>query len=551
MDIHSLDFYPPHYLDSLKSWGYDTSNKKFTDSLYYSFAKLFTREYQNTVSRRIMDLLIKDSEIRSHISTPGWYDKYIRLNHTTGEELFVANCAPCHSMMRDRVTGCGLLGITQRVPGGDWLKKFISNWEKLYRAGDPYTLKINGGRWFGMTIFESTLSDKELDKIIAFLKNNDAAEDYDVRGINPSAIKTIWDDHFQNTFIATKEFEERMPFIHQTCEEDILQLYLHNLDKNLSSVDSMAAYTKFYHGEMEQQHPILEKYPVHPEFLQFASREDGKVKNNDKNTALLTSYFQKKYAQYSEETAKVQAKYLEEQRKLDEVAATKNKEFRETEEKRIEQNYKEEYKVNLKDAYRQLGITVEIKSTGWKNVDKYVEEATMARTTLNYTDPNSGKKAVIEYNPLTVNVTNCKNYDRTLVYLLPDELSSFMRLENKNDVFEEKVTKLMNYKLICIAYKGDEAFYYSADNVKSGDHTVSLIKTDNATIQNNINKLSKRSQSKAMNDELNYVSFARAEEKRQKKLEEQRVFENKVKKVIFPCMAAVAAYDSAKYESHQ
>jgi hypothetical protein len=38
IDIKSLNFYPPHYLDSLAKWGYDATNKKFTDSLYYSLA---------------------------------------------------------------------------------------------------------------------------------------------------------------------------------------------------------------------------------------------------------------------------------------------------------------------------------------------------------------------------------------------------------------------------------------------------------------------------------------------------------------------------------
>ena len=511
MDIHSLDFYPPHYLDSLKSWGYDTSNKKFTDSLYYSFAKVL--EPPSTEER--------ETEI-------------------SGDRIFRQNCAVCHSLGSNKITGPGLQNVVARVPGGDWLFRFIKNNEKLIKSGDPYAVKISSFDASQMTVFENTLSDEEIMRLIEYIKNHEYDSSYS-QGIDPLAIKVIKNDRFQNTLFSTREFEERMSYIHHSCNATILDMYILNLDKNLSTIDSMIAYSSSVNADSY----------VRYEFKKLAERGDGAVKNGDKNTALLTAYFKKQHALYSEALDKLKTKYKEEQRKLDEVAATKNKEFRETEEKRIEQNYKEEYKVNLKDAYRQLGITVEIKSTGWKNVDKYVEEATMARTTLNYTDPNSGKKAVIEYNPLTVNVTNCKNYDRTLVYLLPDELSSFMRLENKNDVFEEKVTKLMNYKLICIAYKGDEAFYYSADNVKSGDHTVSLIKTDNATIQNNINKLSKRSQSKAMNDELNYVSFARAEEKRQKKLEEQRVFENKVKKVIFPCMAAVAAYDSAKYESHQ
>ena len=36
-DIYSLNFYPPKYLETLAEKGYNNTNKKFTDSLYYSF----------------------------------------------------------------------------------------------------------------------------------------------------------------------------------------------------------------------------------------------------------------------------------------------------------------------------------------------------------------------------------------------------------------------------------------------------------------------------------------------------------------------------------
>ena len=59
-------------------------------------------------------------------------------------------------------------------------------------------------------------------------------------GINPASIQTIWNKKFNQTNLATKEFEERMPWIHRTCENAILDLYIQNLDKNLYEVDQMA-----------------------------------------------------------------------------------------------------------------------------------------------------------------------------------------------------------------------------------------------------------------------------------------------------------------------
>ena len=50
-------------------------------------------------------------------------------------------------------------------------------------------------------------------------------------GVNPASVKTIWNRKFNNTNLATKEFEERMPYIHQTCNNSILELYINNLDK--------------------------------------------------------------------------------------------------------------------------------------------------------------------------------------------------------------------------------------------------------------------------------------------------------------------------------
>jgi mono/diheme cytochrome c family protein len=527
VDILSLNFYPPDYLDSLRSWGYNDKDKKFTDSLYYSFAAHTAESLSQSLSEQ--DHTIPSSEADTVL---------------TGAELFRQNCMACHSTGSGKVTGPGLQGVISRVPGGDWLHNYIKNNEKMIKSGDPYAVKINAYAESQMTIFEATLNDEEIDLIIDFIKNNDnnyldlsSFPEQHEKIINPAKIKAIWDTHFQNTLVSTKEFEERLSFIHQTCEEHILDLYLEHLDKDLCHLDSSAYFSE-----------ALVNSPLRSKFQEFAARGDGKVKNGDKNVELLKKYYLEKSKIYTEAITKTRNEFWKKQGELDQEASEKHGKHLEKESKHIVENYKKELDINLTEAYRQLGkkkpavvftaatYATEITSTGWNNVDKYVVESLNSRTTLDYTDPDTGKKAVIKYEPITITVADYKNYDRVLVYLLPDEFNSFMRVKNKNDVFEEKVTNLMMYKLVCIAYKGEESFYYSQDNVKPGSVSVSLIETTNADIQNNVNKFGKMSQVKAMNDELKYEAFKKQEEKRQTELLHIKELTDKTRAVIFPCM---------------
>lgn len=89
-----------------------------------------------------------------------------------GAKLFKQNCAVCHASHTDqKLTGPGLKGVFDRVPPGDWMKKWILNNEKMIKGGDAYANKIfseNGKA--AMTVFEGQIDDKGVDAIIAFLK---------------------------------------------------------------------------------------------------------------------------------------------------------------------------------------------------------------------------------------------------------------------------------------------------------------------------------------------------------------------------------------------
>lgn len=89
-----------------------------------------------------------------------------------GAKLFKANCAVCHALTDQKLTGPGLAGVFDRAPKGDWLHKWILNNEKLIKAGDPYAVKIfNENGKAAMTVFEGQLSDKDVDAILDYIKN--------------------------------------------------------------------------------------------------------------------------------------------------------------------------------------------------------------------------------------------------------------------------------------------------------------------------------------------------------------------------------------------
>jgi mono/diheme cytochrome c family protein len=88
-----------------------------------------------------------------------------------GEKIFKQNCAVCHSMGKNKITGPGLEGVMARIPSEDWLKKWIKNNTALIKAGDAYATKIyaeNGQAQ--MTVFND-LTDEDLTALTDYIKN--------------------------------------------------------------------------------------------------------------------------------------------------------------------------------------------------------------------------------------------------------------------------------------------------------------------------------------------------------------------------------------------
>ena len=537
VDINTLNFFPRGYEPKLKTL-MQQNDKAFKDSLYYSFAWEDTKPIESNI-----------------------------LNQD-GEKLFSANCATCHSIGKGKVVGSDLKGINSKY-SNSWIHRAIRNFPELVKSGDKDAVKIFND--YGKVLMPpQNLSKNEIASLLGYIseisgKNNRKdtlirrfgelpdtligreQEAFDlgfivsdttvvesiIQGINPAKIKAIWNKEFNNSIIATKEFEERLQTIFTTCNDAVLDLYINNLNKNLYEIDEMAV--DFTYGYAKSK------------FEEYANRKDGKVDINDKRLKKLQKHYKQQQKLITKAIVKTKEKFEKEQKELLKAFREKRKEYSEKEVQRLNDNFKKELDLNLKNAYWQLGkeppvaprpsrsYRITVTRAGWKNVDVFVKESLQSRETLDYTDPNTGKKAVIKYEPLTITIANFTDYDRAFVYLLPNQLNSFMRVKQEDQVYKEKLNELIVNDLICLAYKGKQAYLYSKNRIAPGNYKDVALKAVSDNELTTSLKQYNRTQQNNMFSELEF-QYAEIEESiRKQQLASQKAIRQEIEKVIFPC----------------
>ena len=243
--------------------------------------------------------------------------------------------------------------------------------------------------------FSSHFNKKALEQF-CHIAPYDNVYKYSIKqGLDPAAVKGIWNTQFNNTLIATKEFESRMHLIYQTGNESVLKLYVNNLEKPIWQIDSMASEITFGRNSKE--------------FEKLKGLKQGSVKSNPQLVRMLSGYYarQKLAAQ---RTYAVANKYWVNRRleaeKMNEKSAEKFKQ----DSKLADQNFNKEFKDNLKSVYKQLGLKpipvpnavyrVFVRNTGWNNIDKQVFDLTFQRNSGKIT--LNGKTAEIKYEELNV-----------------------------------------------------------------------------------------------------------------------------------------------------
>ncbi len=86
-----------------------------------------------------------------------------------GQALFKANCASCHKPDKP-FTGPALKGWKDRVPGGDWIYKWVANSAALIASGDEYAKKVfEANNKVVMSAFGSQLKKEDVDAILKYV----------------------------------------------------------------------------------------------------------------------------------------------------------------------------------------------------------------------------------------------------------------------------------------------------------------------------------------------------------------------------------------------
>lgn len=328
-------------------------------------------------------------------------------------------------------------------------------------------------------------------------------------GVDPAAIKTIKNNQFQNTLIATRQFEERLKVMFKICRSDIIDIYTHNLDRNLWELDSLAA-------------SLLDDNVYQKDFKKFTSQKWTKVQAPNKNILLLKKFYEKRFQSIKKALTEIRNK------------AVKANNEKTIEAKKLINNYKK--LLNKRETYRMTGYGFEMTSTGWINIDKG-------------TSPKNW-----EYSSLEFLISNKNTFDRAYAYIMFTSTKSLYRL-NTNDsktfyVGNETQREMImpkNEKAIGIvlAYKENKAFL---DTIKFHTITDSLLKFNlqehsEKEIKKTLTQFENLPQENSILEDLKYLDKIYVEEIRQNKKLRENYIMGQLKRISTPIDTSYMEYN--------
>jgi hypothetical protein len=172
-------------------------------------------------------------------------------------------------------------------------------------------------------------------------------------GVHPLTIKIIKSNpNFKHSFIATKEFEERLQVMHKSQDgEKYLQVYLNNLDKNLYEADSIVEASIKTNTNLKTESVLNE---TKQKFKEFYNQKKTTVKNGDEYATSLSEYYNNKRDLYNKNSENI--KNLASQQ----IAKEKNKLL------------KTKKPIQSSNVSRVNNYTVAWAAFGWANIDAYL-----------------------------------------------------------------------------------------------------------------------------------------------------------------------------------
>jgi thiol-disulfide isomerase/thioredoxin len=555
VDINTLDFYPPKYLEELERIGLGNKSKAFKDSLFYTFYcrgevkkpknvdDIYFGEYNQFSNGERKDL-----DKGSHI--------VLLMSYT---------CGHCQQMYRD------LLELKQELEGS-LDRIFVIGYgsefdEKSFWKSTSFEaphIRIEDYDEYKRLIGKSTISKiivKRHDVTVKtwghdsyskesmfsyFYGQLDTDSSVSLNcGITPAQIKTIWNKKFQNTYIATKEFEERLKVIYSTCNEEILKVYIQNLNKPMAYADKIA-----YEMSGNQK------------FKEFYARNTGTVKVKDEMLKELNTYYQKKSKVFDDLAKKSFEAYKNKNDDLDDLASDKAYKNSAEDSKRNYENYWSEFEHNLKKANSDLGTNYKyrkgvgvdfgstsiafvqplqiqkyqfrVTSLGACNIDRFMKNVLETRTTQSFTE--NGKTTQFTFKDINVGLDSSA-FDLVRVYFTSPTLYSFIKAKGSAGKYSYSINRSMHYDLVVVGQKAGKQYLYHQKDIS--DH-LNLKTTDLKEVQSLSKALKELNlgADKGIEEDISYQSFLIKDKQRKQTYNKATLRRNELEHVIFPCNEA-------------
>ncbi|OQP61719.1 hypothetical protein A3860_31125 [Niastella vici] len=116
-----------------------------------------------------------------------------------------------------------------------------------------------------------------------------------------------------------------------------------------------------------------------------------------------------------------------------------------------------------------------------------------------------------------------------------------MRLTNNNGKYTEQLNELIQYKMICIAYKGEQVFFYSQAVIEAKVYTaIELSPIDRQELKQQLNRAGIGHQGTDLQKDLEFYQFMNKDAQRQQHYQDLRELRMKTANVLFSCKEGIS-----------
>lgn len=177
-------------------------------------------------------------------------------------------------------------------------------------------------------------------------------------GIHPSSIQAILDSAFANSYIATKEFENRISLLHKESREgeELLKIYISNIQNDLWVADSLVA---------DKATGATRKA-----FKTLSREKLSNVKDSPLYSKHLQDFYKKRRLENIKETNKKNAKLA--QATKDELTKLKNEYLAIMKSEAKERNSKRISQLRSRSVVNSAAYSFAWTKAGWANIDMYL-----------------------------------------------------------------------------------------------------------------------------------------------------------------------------------